>query len=81
MKISSKSGFNIWLIVGGIFCIVMLISCILSISVSGYFGIGCAIAFVIVGVSAYFYYQHVKKTSHMGGYGYDSDSSIFSESS
>jgi hypothetical protein len=81
MKISSKSGFNIWLIIGVSFCVIMLISCILGIAVSGYFYIGCTIAFLIVGVSAYFYYQHIKKTGHMGGYDYDSDSSIFSDSS
>jgi hypothetical protein len=81
MKITSKSGFNIWLIVGASFCVIMLISCILGIAVSGYFMIGCAFALIVVGVSAYFYYQNVKMTGHMGGYGYDSDSSIFSDSS
>ena len=81
MKITNKLDFNIWLFVGGFFCFVMLTSCILGIAVSGYFWIGCAVSLIVVGVSAYFYYQHVKTTGHMGGYGYDSDSSIFSDSS
>jgi len=81
MKIANKFEFNMWLIVAGIFCVIMLISCILGIAVSGYFWIGCVVALIVVGVSGFFYYQHVKKVGHMGGYDYSSSESIFSDSS